>query len=68
MTNDVPRGGLVSEELPPEAPEALPGHTHEAVDVHVVEQRAGVPYTLERTTCAECGALLAEHPLRRASA
>ena len=43
-------------------------HRHHAVSTHLVVQRAGVPYELERTICAECARVLAERPLRRATA
>ena len=43
-------------------------HGHRAVVVHVLEQRQGVPYEVERKVCAVCGRVLAERPLRRAVA
>ncbi len=43
-------------------------HKHTVVTTHAVGQRAGVPYELERTVCAECGRVLGERPLRRAAA
>jgi NMD protein affecting ribosome stability and mRNA decay len=43
-------------------------HRHEAVRARVVVRRAGVPYELERTVCRACARVLAERPLRRASA
>jgi hypothetical protein len=43
-------------------------HKHNAVSTHLVVQRAGVPYELERTVCSECSRVLAERPLRRATA
>jgi hypothetical protein len=43
-------------------------HRHHAVRTHLVVQRAGVPYELERTICRECAHVLAERPLRRATA
>jgi hypothetical protein len=36
--------------------------------MHVVVQRAGVPYELERTVCGDCARVLSERPLRRAAA
>ena len=42
-------------------------HKHNAVSTHLVVQRAGVPYELERTVCSECARVLAERPLRRAT-
>lgn len=43
-------------------------HRHRAVSKHVVVQRAGIPYELERTICRECAQVLTERPLRRAAA
>jgi RNase P subunit RPR2 len=43
-------------------------HRHRAVSTHVVVQRSGIPYELERTVCKECARLLTERPLRRAAA
>jgi hypothetical protein len=43
-------------------------HRHHAVSTYLVVQRAGVPYELERTVCRECARVLAERPLRRATA
>ena len=43
-------------------------HRHHAVSTHVVVQRAGIPYELERTVCRECERVLSEKSLRRAAA
>jgi hypothetical protein len=43
-------------------------HRHRGISTHVVVQRAGVPYELERTVCSECARVLSERPLRRAAA
>ncbi len=43
-------------------------HRHSEVTKHVIEQRAGVPYELERKVCPKCRQVLAERPLRRAAA
>jgi hypothetical protein len=43
-------------------------HRHRAVSRHVVVQKAGIPYELERVVCAECGRVLSERPLRRTAA
>jgi hypothetical protein len=43
-------------------------HRHHAVSTHVVVQRGGIPYELERTVCRECARVLSERPLRRATA
>jgi len=38
------------------------------VCTHVLVQRAGIPYELERTVCQECSRVLSERALRRAIA
>lgn len=43
-------------------------HRHRAVSTHVLVQRGGIPYELERTVCSECARVLSERPLRRAAA
>jgi NMD protein affecting ribosome stability and mRNA decay len=43
-------------------------HRHTAVTKKVLDQRAGVPYEVERTFCSACSAVLAERPLKRAAA
>lgn len=43
-------------------------HRHTRVTTVFVGQRSGVPYELERTTCAVCREVLAERPLRRTAA
>jgi hypothetical protein len=43
-------------------------HRHRAVSAHIVVQRHGIPYELERTVCSGCARVLSERPLRRASA
>ena len=43
-------------------------HTHNAVRRHVLLQRLGVPYEVERTVCTECRHVLDERPLKRAAA
>jgi hypothetical protein len=35
---------------------------------HVIEQRGGVPYELEREVCSTCGRELSRRALRRATA
>jgi len=44
------------------------GHEHVAVVVHVVLQKAGVPYEVERQVCRECSAVLGERPVKRTAA
>jgi hypothetical protein len=46
----------------------VPAHRHTAVKEHLLRQRRGIPYEVERTLCAGCREVLAERPLRRAAA
>jgi NMD protein affecting ribosome stability and mRNA decay len=43
-------------------------HQHVAKRVHLVQQRSGIPYEVERQVCAECARVLDEKPLKRAAA
>jgi hypothetical protein len=43
-------------------------HRHHAQVVHILRQRAGVPYEVERVVCAECRRVLDERTVRRAAA
>jgi NMD protein affecting ribosome stability and mRNA decay len=43
-------------------------HEHVLTNVHVLLQRAGVPYEVEQKVCADCSRVLDEHPVRRAAA
>ena len=43
-------------------------HHHTAATTHVLRQRAGVPYEVERVTCETCRRLLGERAVRRAAA
>ena len=43
-------------------------HKHRAVSMHLLVQRDGVPYRIERTVCSDCARVLAEKPLQRAVA
>jgi hypothetical protein len=45
-----------------------PRHEHVAKSLHVVMQRAGVPYEVERQVCAGCSHVLVERPVKRAAA
>ena len=45
-----------------------PPHQHVAKQVHVVVQRAGVPYEVERQVCSGCSHVLVERPLKRTAA
>jgi hypothetical protein len=45
-----------------------PTHQHVAKQVHVVVQRAGVPYEVERQVCAGCSHVLVERPVKRTAA
>jgi NMD protein affecting ribosome stability and mRNA decay len=43
-------------------------HEHVAKRVHVLLQRAGVPYEMEQQVCMSCARILDEKPVRRATA
>jgi NMD protein affecting ribosome stability and mRNA decay len=43
-------------------------HRHTAVTTHLLRQRAGVPYEVERKICSSCRRVIDERPLRRAAA
>ncbi len=43
-------------------------HRHTEVKTHVLRQRAGVPYEMERKVCSSCRRVLDERLLRRATA
>jgi hypothetical protein len=43
-------------------------HRHRSEITHVLGQRAGIPYELERHACKVCGRELELRPLRRAFA
>ena len=43
-------------------------HEHVTKRVHVVLQRAGVPYEVEQQVCADCRRVLDEKPVKRAAA
>jgi NMD protein affecting ribosome stability and mRNA decay len=43
-------------------------HEHVAKRVHVLLQRAGIPYEIEQQVCADCSRVLAEKPVKRAAA
>ena len=43
-------------------------HTHDAKVVHVLLQRAGVPYEMEQQVCTSCRRILDEKPVKRAAA
>jgi ribosomal protein L37E len=48
--------------------EKRPKHKHREVTVHVLVQRAGVPYELEKRVCETCGHELERRSIRRAAA
>jgi hypothetical protein len=48
-------------------PTRLP-HRHEPLHIHVLVQRGGIPWEIERTVCRKCEQVLSERPLRRAAA
>jgi NMD protein affecting ribosome stability and mRNA decay len=43
-------------------------HEHVAKRVHVLLQRAGVPYEMEQQVCTSCSRVLDEKPVKRAAA
>jgi hypothetical protein len=43
-------------------------HRHTEVTKHVLRQRAGVPYEVERKMCSSCREVLDERLLRRTAA
>ena len=43
-------------------------HEHVAKRIHVLLQRAGVPYEVEQQVCSACRQILDEKPVRRATA
>ena len=43
-------------------------HTHVAVIKHLITQRQGIPYEIERQVCAACARVLGEKPLKRLTA
>jgi NMD protein affecting ribosome stability and mRNA decay len=43
-------------------------HHHTTVTTHVLRQRAGVPYEVERKICSSCRRVIDERLLRRAAA
>jgi hypothetical protein len=43
-------------------------HQHVATNLHVLRQRAGVPYEVEQKVCSKCRRVLDETPVRRAAA
>ena len=43
-------------------------HEHVAKRVHVLMQRAGVPYEIEQQVCTSCARILDEKPVKRAAA
>ena len=43
-------------------------HEHVAKRVHVLLQRAGIPYEMEQQVCEACSRVLDEKPVRRAAA
>jgi len=43
-------------------------HEHVAKRVHVLMQRAGVPYEVEQQVCTACSRILDEKPVKRATA
>jgi hypothetical protein len=44
------------------------GHRHSAVVTHLLRQRSGIPYQVERKICKSCHRVLDERLVRRAAA
>ena len=44
------------------------GHRHDAITLHALRQREGIPYEVERVVCLDCRRVLSERTLRRAAA
>jgi hypothetical protein len=44
------------------------GHRHSTVVTHLLRQRSGIPYEVERKTCKSCHRVLDERLVRRAAA
>jgi hypothetical protein len=47
---------------------AITTHEHVAKRVHVLLQKAGVPYEIEQQVCQACAHVLDEKPVKRAAA
>jgi hypothetical protein len=62
-----PDSSLPSERMTDKTPQAAT-HRHSAVVTHLLRQRSGVPYQVERKTCSSCNRVLDERLLRRAAA
>jgi hypothetical protein len=43
-------------------------HRHQAVVIHALRQRAGIPYEVERKVCSACERVLDERTVKRAAA
>ena len=56
----------LKDEMSAQHPTAI--HEHVAKRVHVLLQRAGVPYEIEQQVCADCRRVLDEKPVKRAAA
>ena len=50
----------------PSRPRGKP-HRHVAVTTYLLHQVGGLPYEVERTVCRNCGRVLTDKPLRRAT-
>jgi hypothetical protein len=53
---------------PSPKPEQQHDHRHDAVTLHALHQREGIPYEVERVVCLGCRRVLSERTLRRAAA
>ena len=61
-------GVLLTREKTMTEPHASKLHEHVAKRVHVLLQRAGVPYEVEQQVCTGCSRILDEKPVKRAAA
>ncbi len=43
-------------------------HEHVAKRVHLLSQKAGIPYEVEQQVCEACARILDEKPVKRAAA
>jgi hypothetical protein len=62
-----PDRSLPSERMTDKTPHTAV-HRHSAVVTHLLRQRSGVPYEVERKICSACNRVLDERLLKRAAA
>jgi NMD protein affecting ribosome stability and mRNA decay len=64
----MPIGVALTEEADMSERQPIKLHEHVAKRVHVLLQRAGVPYEVEQHVCTACSRILDEKPVKRAAA